>query len=88
LADSKVTTNHEEIRQWVEEHDGRPAAVPGHTDRGSSRAVKIYFPDQYLSDPIEEISWDEFFNQFEEKDLAFMYQDDEDSRFFRIVERY
>lgn len=88
MADSKVTTDHEEIRQWVEEHDGRPAAVPIQTDRGSRRVVKIYFPDQYVNDPIEDITWDEFFSQFEEKDLAFIYQDDEDSRFFRIVERH
>lgn len=40
-----------------------------------------------MSDPIEEISWEEFFDRFEEHDLAFMYQDDDDSRFFKIVER-
>lgn len=86
MADRKVTTDHEEIRQWVEDHDGRPAAVSD-PNGSTNRAVKIFFPDQYVSDPIEEITWDEFFNKFEEEDLAFMYQDDDDSRFFRIVER-
>lgn len=83
MNDKKVTTDHEEIRNWVEEHEGRPAVAP---DR-KNRAVRIFFPDQYVGDPVQEISWDEFFDKFEEEDLAFMYKDDEDSRFFRIVER-
>lgn len=85
MADKKITTDHNEIRQWVEDHDGRPATI---SDRGgSSRAVKIFFPDQHVHEPLEEISWDEFFNKFEENDLAFIYQDGEDSRFFKIIER-
>lgn len=87
MANPKVTTDHEEIRHWVEEHEGRPATETGSVGKNEGRVVKIFFPDQYTSNPVEEITWDEFFEKFEQEDLAFMYKEDEDSRFFRIVER-
>lgn len=87
MLEPKVTTDHDEIRHWVEEHDGRPAAIADAKPESTKGAVKIFFPDQHLQDPLEEISWDEFFDHFEEEDLAFMYKDDEDSRFFRLIER-
>ena len=40
---------------------------------------------------LEEISWDEFFDTFEDRGLAFLYQeetaDGKESRFFRFVNR-
>ncbi len=28
-SESHTTTDHDEIRRWVEEHDGKPASVKG-----------------------------------------------------------
>jgi len=45
------------------------------------------FPDAAQSehDNLVEISWDEFFREFEERDLALLY--DPDGRFSKIVGR-
>lgn len=82
MAEANRTTNHDEIRNWVEERDGRPARVEGTDD-----LLRIDFPDNDNDEDLEEISWEEFFDAFEENDLAFLYQDDEDSRFNKIVAR-
>jgi hypothetical protein len=43
--DSKTTTDHEAIRRWVEERDGRPAAVRATgNDNGDPGILRIDFP--------------------------------------------
>lgn len=89
--DSKVTIDHNEIRRWVEERQGRPATVK---TTGSSREpglLRIDFPGGAGEDRLEPISWEDFFEKFDEKKLAFIYQDElasgEESRFFKFVNR-
>ena len=90
--DTKVTTDHDEIRKWVEKREGHPASVKN-TERGNEEAglLRIDFPGYSGKDSLEEISWEEFFRKFEESNLAFLYQeklkDGEESRFFRFVNR-
>lgn len=88
---AKTTTNHDEIRRWVEARGGRPVSVEG-TERGSEHAgiLRIDFPGQGVDEGLEPISWEEFFGKFEEKKLAFLYQEEKDggeSRFFKFVRR-
>ena len=90
-ASSQTTTDHEEIRQWVEERGGHPARVKG-TEKGkSSGLLRIDYPGYSGDDRLEEISWDEFFEGFEENKLAFLYQektsDGELSRFSKLIDR-
>jgi len=89
--ESNVTTDHEEIQTWVEERGGHPARVIG-TDKGDSAGVlRIDFPGYSGEDTLEEISWDEFFEGFEENNLAFLYQDEtkdgKESRFSKLIDR-
>ena len=88
--DSKTTTDHEEIRQWVEERDGHPAIVKG-TEKGGSAMLRIDYPGFSGEDRLEEITWDEFFEIFDENNLAFLYQDKTqdggESRFSKFVKR-
>lgn len=88
--ESKTTTNHEEIRKWVEDRNGRPAIVKG-TERGDSALLRIDYPGYSGGDTLEQIEWDEFFEIFDENKLAFLYQDyTEDggkSRFSKFVNR-
>lgn len=88
--ESKTTTNHEEIRKWVEDRNGRPAIVKG-TERGDSALLRIDYPGYSGEDTLEPIEWDEFFEIFDENKLAFLYQDvTEDggkSRFSKFVNR-
>lgn len=88
---SKTTTDHDEIRQWVESRDGKPVTVRG-TGKGDEPGVlRFDFPGGAGEDRLEEISWDEWFEKFDENDLALLYQDHkssgEESTFFKLVKR-
>jgi len=89
-SEAKQTTDHNEIRRWAEKHKGRPATVKD-TEHGKEHAgiLRIAFRDD---ENLEEISWDDFFDKFDESDLAFLYQDKtkdgHESRFFKFVKRH
>jgi hypothetical protein len=91
-AESKSTTDRDEIRRWAEERGGRPATV-GATAGGDDEAglLRIRFPGVGDDEALEDISWDAFFDKFEEKRLAFLYQEETKgggtSRFFKFVSR-
>ena len=89
MASSKTTTDHDEIRRWVESRGGKPAAVTGTGSGDDPGILRINFdePGGDDDDRLEEISWDEWFKAFDENDLAFLYQDDGDSRFNKLVSR-
>ena len=89
--ESEVTTNHEEIQTWVEDRGGHPARVIG-TDKGDSGGIlRIDYPGYSGEETLEPISWAEFFEAFEENNLAFLYQeetkDGAESRFSKLIER-
>ena len=85
MAESKTTTNHEEIRRWVEERGGHPAKVKG------TEVLRIDYPGFSGEESLEEISWEKFFDAFEQNGLAFLYQDKlesgETSRFSKLIDR-
>src|SRR5689334_2055951 len=84
---AKATIDHDEIREWAESKGGKPAAVDRTHKGGDVGIVRIMFPDNPQSEhaALVEISWDEFFEQFEESQLALLYE--EDSLFSKIVGR-
>lgn len=85
MSDSRTTTNHDEIRRWVEERGGHPARVKG------TEVLRIDYPGYSGADSLEEISWEDFFATFDQNQLAFLYQDKlesgETSRFSKLIER-
>ncbi|MDT0632609.1 hypothetical protein RQM47_02115 [Rubrivirga sp. S365] len=89
---SQTTTDHNTIRTWADERGGTPAAVKD-TQDGDSEVIRLMFPDapQSESDNLKEISWDEWFEQFDANGLALLYQDQTDdgetSRFNKLVSR-
>ncbi len=88
---TKTTRDHDEIRRWVEEHDGKPASVRGTEDGDEAGVLRIDFPGGAGEDRLEHIEWDEWFEKFDENDLAFLYQEEtkegEESRFSKLVSR-
>lgn len=84
---SKTTTDHDEIRKWVEAKDGKPAAVDSTHKGDDVGLIRLMFPKSKQSehDNLVEISWDEFFRQFDESQLALVYE--EDSLFSKLVSR-
>ena len=88
---SKTTTNHDEIRRWVEEHDGSPASVRGTENGDDAGVLRIDFPGGAGEDQLEHIDWDTWFDKFEDQGLALLYQEEkasgEDSTFAKLVKR-
>ena len=87
---AKATIDHDEIQEWVESHGGHPSMVKSTTRNGRGGLLRIDFPGFSGEDTLKEVSWPDFFKQFEESQLAFLYQDDSSgrpSRFNKFVAR-
>jgi len=88
MSTAQRTTDHDTIRTWIEEREGRPSIVraTGDNDRKGG-LLRIDFGDR--DDALEEIDWDEFFEIFDENELEFLYQDEtaagKQSRFSKFV---
>lgn len=90
---TETTVDHAEIRAWASQREG----VPARAAEGSDRRVplRIAFPGDAESgtaptldeEGIEEISWARFFEAFDERNLAFRYRDDDQSRDYEFVDR-
>jgi hypothetical protein len=91
MTDSQKTTDHETIQQWAEERDGRPATLVGTGKGGGGGLLRIDLAESRDDELLEEISWEEFFAKFEERQLAFLYQEQEGngepSTFNKIIMR-
>ena len=83
---SLVTRDHEVIRQWAEERDASPATIPG-THGNRVRILRFDFPG-YGGAALEKIAWEKWFEPFDERNLAFHFQehkaDGSLSNFFRL----
>jgi hypothetical protein len=89
---SKVTTDHKEIQKWVGDRGGRPATVKGTADKDESGGLlRIDYEGFGDDENLEPISWEDFFEKFEESKLAFLYQEEttggDTSRFSKFVRR-
>jgi glutathione synthase/RimK-type ligase-like ATP-grasp enzyme len=88
MSSSATTTNHDEIRRWVEARNGRPAVVKGTEGEDGEGVLRIEFRH---ADKLEDIEWEEFFQTFDGRKLAFLHQDKTsdgmESRFFKFVKR-
>jgi hypothetical protein len=84
----KRTTDHDEIRAWVEAHGGQPAAL--RTADGDVGVVRLNFRPG-STPPLHPLTWEEFFETFEERKLAFIYADDvpkgQEDRVTKLVTR-
>lgn len=85
-----TTTDHDEIRRWAEGRGAVPSVVKATHDESGSGILRLDMPDG-AEDELEEISWDEFFEIFDGRELALVYQDEtsdgETSYFSKFVSR-
>ncbi len=92
MARAMTTTDHDRIRAWAEKRGGHPAHVK-RTGRGKNDMgiLRIDFPGFRGGSTLEEISWDQFFDAFDQKGLAFIFQEKtatgRTSRFGKFVDR-
>ena len=77
--EANKTKDHDTIKNWVEERDGRPTVV-----EETDGLLRIEFETTDNAE-LEEISWDRFFEIFDENDLQFLYHDKEDSTFCKFI---
>ena len=84
---AETTTDHETIRKWPESKGGKPAAVDRTHRGGDVGIIRIMFPQapQSEHDELVEITWDEFFEEFDTRELALVH--DDRSMFNKIVGR-
>ena len=82
MASAKATTNHDEIRRWVEKHGGHPAVARTGREGG---VLRIDFDEPGGNDDVrlERIEWDEFFRIFD----AILHGEGGESRFNQFVSR-
>jgi hypothetical protein len=87
---SNTTTDHNKIRKWAEDRKAVPSRIKGTGGKSDAGLLRLNFPG-YAEENLEEISWDEFFEKFDEKELAFLYQEKtsegKPSNFFKLVSK-
>jgi hypothetical protein len=88
---AQVTTDHHEIREWVEQRGGLPARVKQTGGDGDPGILRIDFPGFSGGESLERVSWEDWFQAFEDNKLAFLHQDQTEagdvSRFNKLVSR-
>jgi hypothetical protein len=88
---SQTLTDHEEIRRWAEERGAKPACVKGTGDKGDVGMIRLDFPGFSGEQSLQEISWDEWFESFDENELALIVQErtaaGEKSNFNKLISR-
>lgn len=88
---SQITTDHQKIRRWAESRGGVPVSVE-QTERDHEPGVlRIDFPGHGDEEGLRQVSWEDFFDKFDQENLAFLYQERTSeglqSRFCKFVDR-
>jgi len=88
---SKTTDDHEAIKKWVEDRYGAPALIGGIVpEEGGGEMLRIDFRDS-SDGPLNETSWETFFEIFDENNMLFVYRDEpeegEKNKFYEIVNK-
>ena len=91
MSTSETLTDHQRIKEWAETRQAKPACVRGTGDKGDLGMIRLDFPGYSGGDSLEEITWDEWFSQFDENNLALVVQektaDGQRSNFNKLVSR-
>lgn len=90
-AQAKTTTDHDEIRQWAEQRGAKPASVRRTGSEGDIGILRLDFPGYSGGESLEPISWEDFFEKFDERGLALLHQETtargQKSNFNKLVSR-
>jgi hypothetical protein len=89
---SRTLTDHEEIKTWAEARGGHPARVKRTGDADDVGMIRIDFPGYSGEQSLEHISWEQWFEKFDEKDLALVIENESPegakARFNKLVSRH
>ena len=91
MSAAKVLTDHDEIRRWAEARDATPSAVLSTASEDDPGIIRLDFPGYSGEGKLAPISWDEWFEKFDESGLALLVQektaDGHISNFNKLVKR-
>jgi hypothetical protein len=83
--------DHDEIRRWAEERDARPACVKGTGSGEDIGMIRLDFPGYSGEESLQPIAWDDWFEKFDENNLALLVQEKtargQRSNFNKLVSR-
>src|SRR5205823_7381192 len=89
---SQLITDHEDIRQWAEARGGMPARVKRTGGDDDVGMIRIDFPGYSGEQSLEHISWEQWFEKFDEKELALVVENQssegDKARFNKLVSRH
>lgn len=88
---TEALTDHDRIREWAEARDARPSCVADTGGKDDVGILRLDFPGYTGTESLKEISWDEWFQKFDEAGLAMLVQettaDGKRSNFNKLVRR-
>ena len=73
---TRTTRDHEEIRRWAEERGGKPAHVKSTGSSDDPGILRIDFPGYGGESSLEPISWEDWFDKFDQRGLALIYEEE------------
>ena len=79
---SKTLTNHEEIKNWADKNDMKPATVRDTNESNDTSLLRFTSGDE---ENLHDINWEHFFELFEQNKLALIVEDD--SKFNKFISR-
>jgi hypothetical protein len=91
MASAQTLVDHDAIKEWAESRMAKPACVKGTGGRDDAGMIRLDFPGFGDGDSLQEITWEEWFRQFDENGLALIVQEKtasgERSHFNKLVKR-
>ena len=88
---SRTLIDHDEIQRWAEERGAKPAAVRNTSGEEGIGIIRLDFPGYSGGDSLEEIEWEEWFEKFDDNNLALVVQEKmangQKSNFNKLVNR-
>jgi hypothetical protein len=86
MSEAKTTRNHDTIRRWAEERGGKPSAMADIISPFDPDFLRLEFDPKDRK--LDVLTWGEFFEDFDDAELTFLYQETEGgkkSRFYKFV---
>lgn len=80
------TVENPTIRSWAEKRGGKPAFLNHDNTGRAGDMLKIIFPGE-TTENHDMLTWDQFFNIFEQNNLKLLYIDEDEKQFYRMVNR-
>lgn len=86
---SKITKDHDVIRSWAEARGATPSHVKSTESAEDVGVLRLDFPGYTGQGTLETVTWEQFFEKFDQGDLAFVYEEEtaagQKSNFNKIV---